>query len=179
MTIRAFLGILLLMSAAAVSGLAQTQDPKPGIIPTGLADGPYVHLMAQHHDEGIKMATLATAKAANADVKALAGRMLDRQRKELAELKQFKTTVAEDMAPRDRIVLKQMRIESLEQATGAAFDRLFLSMMIEHHRDALTMTNGAKLVIPRVQDFAKTAAQRLNGELKEMQAISKTGLTTS
>jgi uncharacterized protein (DUF305 family) len=163
----------LLLSTAVLAASAPGQAPKPGVIPQGLADGPYVHLMAMHHEEGMKIAGLAAKKASNASITALAARVLSNQQTELAQLRQFMTSVAEDMAPSNKDMMKKMPAEKLETASGAAFDRLFLDMMIEHHQDALSMTRGAKLVMPGVQGFASKATQRLESELKEMQALRK------
>jgi uncharacterized protein (DUF305 family) len=170
MKVLPIVGSLLLSTVLAASA---GQASKPGVIPQGLADGPYVHLMAMHHEEGLKMAGLAAKKASNASVTALAARVLSNQQTELAQLRQFMTSVAEDMAPSNRDMMKKMPVEKLETASGAAFDRLFLDMMIEHHQDALTMTRGAKLVMPAVQEFARRATTRLESELKEMQTSRK------
>lgn len=166
---------LVLASAVVVAAPARGQGSKSGVIPQGLADGPYVHTMAMHHEEGIKMADLGATKAANPDVKALAARILANRQKELSELKQFMTSVAEDMAPADRNTLKKMPLETLEKASDAAFDRMFLDMMIEHHRDAIAMTRSAKLVMPSVQQFARRTTQQQTAEIKEMEALRKVG----
>jgi uncharacterized protein (DUF305 family) len=162
-----------LLLAVAVAAPLQAQSSNTGVIPTGLADGPYVHVMARHHEEGVRMASLASTKASHAGVKALAGRVLARQQTELGQLKQFMTTVAEDMAPAGKSTLKTMPVEKLEQATGAAFDRMFLDMMIEHHQDALSMTQGAKLIMPGVKDFALRMTLQHTADLKEMQDLRK------
>ncbi|HEX7779929.1 MAG TPA: DUF305 domain-containing protein, partial [Vicinamibacterales bacterium] len=142
-------------------------------IPQGLADGPYVHVMAMHHEEGIRIATLGETRATNDKVTALATRMRSNRQKELGELKQFMTTVAEDMAPADRSALKRMPVENLEKASGAAFDRMFLDTMVEHHQDTLAMTRTAKLVMPGVQQFAARLTQALAAEIKEAEALRK------
>ena len=172
MKLIAFVGSMLL--ASAVGAAAQDQGAKPaGVVPQGLADGPYVHFMAMHHEEGIRMAQLATKKGANAEVRALAGRIVGTQQKELAELKHFQSTVAEDMAPADKTVMKRMPMDHLEQSAGAAFDRMFLDMMIEHHQDAVRMSRTAKLSTAPVQEFARRITLQQEKEIKEMQTLRK------
>ena len=171
MPILPFFGSLLLGIALAASQAPQAANP--GVIPQGLADGPYVHMMAMHHEEGIRMASLGSTKAENPVVKALAARVLAHEQKELAELKQFMTTVAEDMVPANKGILKKMPVEKLEQATGAAFDRTFLDMMIEHHEDAIRMTKDAKLVMTGVQQFARRLTDQLAADISEMQGLRK------
>lgn len=172
MKLSGFVASLMFATVGLVGGPEQATST-PGVIPQGLADGPYVHMMAMHHEEGIKMADLAAKKATNAGVRALALRILSSQQKELAELKQFMTTVAEDMAPTNMATMKKMSIDTLDKASGLAFDRTFFDMMIEHHQDALTMTRGAKLVMPGVQDFARRSSHRQDAEIKEMQTLRK------
>jgi uncharacterized protein (DUF305 family) len=167
------LGSLLLVAGFSMATPAPEQVSKPGVIPLGLADGPYVHVMAKHHEEAIRIANLAATKATSASVKTLAKNIVGNQQKELAELKQFMTTVAEDMAPSSMAMMKKMPVENLDKASGAGFDRLFLDMMIEHHQDALTMTRAAKLVMPGVQAFARRTTERQEAELKELQALRK------
>jgi hypothetical protein len=83
------------------------------------------------------------------------------------------TTVAEDMAPADKSLLKKLPVENLENASGIAFDRLLLEMLIENLRDALTMTQSAKLVMTGVQEFARQTTQHQAAELKEAETLRK------
>jgi uncharacterized protein (DUF305 family) len=166
-----FFGTLLL--AIAMAAPQPPQAPKPGVIPEGLSDGPYVHMMAMHHEEGIRMASLGSTKATNPVVKALAARILAHEQKELAQLKQFMTTVAEDMVPANKGILKKMPVAKLEQASGTAFDSLFLDMMIEHHQDAIRMTKDARLVMTGVQEFARRLTDQLTADISEMQGLRK------
>jgi uncharacterized protein (DUF305 family) len=164
---------LVLVTAMSIAPPSSAQTVEPGTIPLGLADGPYVHVMAVHHEEGIKIAMLGDARAANDKVKALAGRVRANRQKELAELKQFMSSVAEDMAPTNKSDLKKIALERLHKAAGAAFDRMLLDVLIEHHQDALTMTRTAKLVMSGVQHFAARLTQTLTAELGEAQALRK------
>jgi uncharacterized protein (DUF305 family) len=50
---------------------------------------------------------------------------------------------------------------------------MFLDMMIEHHQDALSMTQGAKLIMPGVKDFALRMTLQHTADLKEMQDLRK------
>jgi uncharacterized protein (DUF305 family) len=161
------------VAAVGTAAPSSVQTLKPGTIPQGLADGPYVHVMAVHHDEGIKIAMLGEAQAVNEKVKALAASVRSTRQKELAELKQFMSSVAEDLAPTNKSDLKKIRIENLQKASGAAFDRMLLDAIVEHHQDALTMTRTANLVMSNVQQFAMRLTRTLTAELGEAQALRK------
>jgi uncharacterized protein (DUF305 family) len=168
-----FLATILPASALAIAVQARPQNLTLGAIPQGLADGPFVHVIAMHHEEGIKITTLGETRATNEKVRALAVRMRSNRQKELGELKHFMTSVAEDMAPADKSGLKRMSVEPLEKAAGAAFDRTFLDTIMEHERDALTLTRTAKLVMPSVQQFAARLTQALTGEIRDAEALRK------
>jgi uncharacterized protein (DUF305 family) len=77
------------------------------------------------------------------------------------------------MAPVDKS-LKRLPVEDLDKASGAAFDRLFLDLMIQHHRDSLAITKGARLTMSSVQAFARRLESRLAAELTELEALRKT-----
>jgi uncharacterized protein (DUF305 family) len=167
------LGSLLLICGIAGSTGASARSSQASGVPQGLADGPYVHVVAMRHQDGARIANAAAGKATNAGVKALAARILANQQKELTELKQFLSSVAEDMAPVDKS-LKRLPVEDLDKASGAAFDRLFLDLMIQHHRDSLAITKGARLTMSSVQAFARRLESRLAAELTELEALRKT-----
>jgi uncharacterized protein (DUF305 family) len=167
------LATMVLATGFAVAAQAGGQHKTLGAIPQGLADGPYVHVMAEHHEEGIRLTTLGETKATSVKMKALAAQLRNNRQKELGELKQFMTSVAEDMAPADKSGLKKMSLEPLEKASGAAFDRIFLDAIIEHERDALTITRTAKLVMPVVQQFAARLTQALTAEIRDAEALRK------
>jgi uncharacterized protein (DUF305 family) len=167
------LATIVVATGLAIADQAGGQTPALGAIPQGLADGPYVHVMAMHHEEGIKIATLGETKATTDKVKALAARLRSNRQKELGELRHFMTSVAEDMAPADRSRLKRMSVDSLEKASGAVFDKMFLDTIIQHDQDALTITRTAKLVMPTVQQFAARLTQAVTSEVKEAQALRK------
>lgn len=167
------LGTLLLICGIVGSTGASAQSPQTGGIPQAVADGPYVHLVAMRHEDGARIANVGAAKATNAEVRAVASRILANQQKDLKELKQFMSSVAEDMAPANKNVLAKLPVEDLESATGAAFDRQFVDLMIQHHRDSLALTKSAKLSMQTVQDFARQLEPRLTAELKELEALRK------
>jgi uncharacterized protein (DUF305 family) len=167
-------GSLLLISGIVCSTGASAQSSQASGVPQGLADGPYVHLVAMRYEEGALIAKAGATKAANADVKALASRILAQQQKAITELRQFMSSVAEDMAPANKNMLAKLPVEDLENASGAAFDRMFLDLMIQHHRDTLALTKGAKLSTQTVQDFAGRTAPRLTAELGELETLRKT-----
>jgi len=124
------------------------------------ADGHFVAGMIAHHAQAIHMARLVDARAASPSVRTLALRILSGQQDEIALMQQW---LDERGLPVPQVhvtdtgvmvhgadhalhadgpgMLTPEQMRALERAEGAAFDRLFLTSMIEHHRGALSMVH--------------------------------------
>jgi uncharacterized protein (DUF305 family) len=119
------------------------------------ADVRFMQGMIRHHAQALVMADWAQTRAARNAVKILAARIDVAQRDEIATMQRWLRdrreivpdvpavhdmtghhTQAGDMMPG---MLTHDQLMQLEKATGAEFDRLFLTFMIQHHEGALTM----------------------------------------
>lgn len=139
-----------------------------------MGDGEFVAMMSMHHQDGIKMTQLASTKASNDQVKQLASKILEGQQKELAELEALKGKVKETGSMQDHAgMMKKMPMDHLEQASGAAFDRMFLEMMRDHHQEAIKMARESKLKMAEVQQFARRTSQNQQKEVKEIEQLRK------
>jgi uncharacterized protein (DUF305 family) len=123
------------------------------------ADVRFMTGMIGHHAQALVMADLAPTHGASPSVQTLAARIINAQKDEIALLQEWLrdrgravpevhimgTTVMvhgggdHDMHMPGMLTPEQML--ELDQATGPAFDRLFLSLMIQHHRGAVTMVH--------------------------------------
>jgi uncharacterized protein (DUF305 family) len=111
------------------------------------ADADFMARMIGHHAQALAMAALVPTRGRSAQIHTLAARITTAQEAEIALMRRW----LEDRgraAPREgesehvsdapgMLTAEQMR--SLEDATGEDFDRLFLTLMIQHHRGAVTM----------------------------------------
>jgi len=124
------------------------------------ADVHFVAGMIAHHAQAVHMARLADTRAGSPSVRTLALRILSGQQDEIALMQQW---LGERALPVPHVqvtdtgvtvhgadhalhahgpgMLTPEQMHALEQAEGAAFDRLFLTSMIEHHRGALSMVH--------------------------------------
>jgi uncharacterized protein (DUF305 family) len=109
--------------------------------------------MIAHHAQALAMSALVPARTTRADLQALAGRIDATQREEIARMERWlearshaagdpgeahahaPTTAHEGMPG----MLTAVELQQLEQASGPAFERLFLQRMITHHEGALAM----------------------------------------
>jgi uncharacterized protein (DUF305 family) len=123
------------------------------------ADVRFMTMMIKHHAQALVMSRLAPKNGASEQVQTLAARIINAQQDEIATMQRWLRTRGQpvpeitiegtsltvdgmrvhgmDMAG----VLTQAQIDELETARGTAFDRLFLTYMIEHHRGATAMVD--------------------------------------
>lgn len=122
------------------------------------ADVRFMTGMIGHHAQALVMAALAPANRASPAVQTLAARVINAQRDEIATLQQWLRDRGQpvpevhgdgpavmvhgpgaDLHMPGMLTAEQMR--DLGAASGSAFDRLFLTYMIQHHRGAVTMVH--------------------------------------
>ncbi len=122
------------------------------------ADVRFMTGMIGHHAQAIVMARLARSHGASSSVQTLAARIGNAQEDEIATMQQWLRDrgqpVPEVHAEGTMLMvhgsdhrmhmpgmLTAHQMRELDQARGAAFDRLFLTYMIQHHRGAVIMVH--------------------------------------
>ncbi|MGW2913903.1 DUF305 domain-containing protein [Streptomyces asoensis] len=137
-------------SADATAGAHNAQD-------VAFAQG-----MIPHHRQALEMARLAAGRASSAQVKDLAARVEKAQDPEIKTMSGWLTAWGEDVPAASGSAAESMPgmdhsagsgmpgmmdasgMEALEKASGAEFDTMFLTMMIEHHKGAVEMATTEK-----------------------------------
>ncbi len=119
------------------------------------ADVTFAQQMVPHHEQAVEMADLALAPARDAspEVRDLATRIKKAQGPEIREMKDWLDDwdADESMEGMDHGgdhgdhgsmegMMSDSAMSDLGRARGAAFDRQWLQMMIEHHEGAVTMS---------------------------------------
>ena len=120
------------------------------------ADAHFVTGMIGHHAQALVMAGLAPSHGARPAVGTLAARIINAQKDEIALMEQWLSDRGQPV-PEVRIsgismvvrgpeyamhmpgMLTQEQLQELDAANGPAFDRLFLTYMIQHHEGAVAM----------------------------------------
>jgi uncharacterized protein (DUF305 family) len=152
--------IVVLAAVALLFGRATTgaaQDPMAGMkmpghitIPKGaiytVADVEFMQGMIAHHAQAIVMSRMAEAHHANARVLKLATKIDQSQVPEIRIMQGWLRRYdqfAPDTGSWRTLTMPGMltadQLKRLDAATGVAFDRAFLELMIQHHEGALTM----------------------------------------
>ncbi|MFI8348400.1 DUF305 domain-containing protein [Streptomyces sp. NPDC085596] len=141
--------------------------------------------MIPHHQQALEMARLAPGRAASAEVKALAGRIEKAQDPEIRTMTGWLKSWGEEapMAGMDHSrhggmagmsgMMSADDMTALEKATGADFDRKFLTLMIAHHQGAVEMagTEQAKGRDGRAMKMADDVIAAQSAEIKEMKGL--------
>jgi uncharacterized protein (DUF305 family) len=160
--------------------------------PRSQADVEFMQGMIMHHAQAVEMTALIPSHTENKDLRLLGAKMSSSQSDEIKFMKQWLTARGEPvsmampgMPEMDRSgramalmpgMLTPEQMDALRKATGAEFDRLFLSGMIQHHNGALTMvddlfhTAGAGQV-GDVFDFATDVDNGQRAEIRIMESM--------
>ncbi|HVV12620.1 DUF305 domain-containing protein [Amycolatopsis sp.] len=158
------------MSGMAMSSSA-TAAAQPGA--HNAADVTFVQEMIPHHRQAVAMAQLATARASNARVKDLAGRIERAQGPEIQQMTGWLTEWG--VAPGGSMpgMMSDADMGKLRQAGGTEFDRMFLQMMVAHHQGAVDMAETE--LADGADADAKALARRISdsqtAEIAEMRQL--------
>jgi uncharacterized protein (DUF305 family) len=124
------------------------------------ADVHFLTAMIGHHAQAVRMTRMVPERAGSASIRTLAARIRISQEDEIALMQQWlgdRGQPAPQVDASGRMVqdhahahqhgmqgpgmLDEEQFERLAAARGAEFDTLFLRLMIEHHRGAVTMVH--------------------------------------
>ncbi|MCA1657567.1 MAG: DUF305 domain-containing protein, partial [Actinobacteria bacterium] len=106
--------------------------------------------MIPHHQMAISMSQIALRNPSDPEVRGLARRVIEEQRSEVAEMKTMLSAwygvrgYRPGMSPDDLKMLRDLR-----GLQGTAFDRPYLTDMIDHHRRAI---GGDGMIMTGAQD---------------------------
>ena len=150
---------LFALAAAAAARPAAAQDvvgtPPPDTARWTQADVRFMTAMIGHHAQAIEMARLAPTHDAGPQIRVLAARIINAQEDEIATMRQWLRDRGQPVPEAHAAhhgaghqaghgalmpgMLTDAQMRQLDQARGAEFDRLFLTLMIQHHQGAVTM----------------------------------------
>lgn len=145
------IGLILVLPAPAaaqdrMAGMHAGHIMVPPGAPYTVADVEFMQGMIAHHAQAIHMSRLAEARKANPRVLRLAIKIDQSQEPEIRLMQEWLRhygQAAPDTSSWRTMTMPGMltteQLKSLDAATGVAFDRLFLRLMIQHHEGALAM----------------------------------------
>jgi uncharacterized protein (DUF305 family) len=131
-------------TAVSPAALARADGGRP---PYTAADVDFISGMIVHHAQAVLIAGWAPSHAAGPAVRVLCERIVVAQRDEIAFMQGWLRKRGEPVPDAEHAhggmlmpgMLTAEQLAELDRARGPAFDRLFLTYMIQHHEGALTM----------------------------------------
>ena len=148
------------------------------------AEAMFAQMMIPHHEQAVVMADLATTRAQDPQIKALAEEIRAAQQPEIDLMVSWleEWGVPRMLGPEAMDMhgghgmsgmLTDEQLDELAKAEGAAFDRLFAVYMIEHHLGAVDMARDvlASGSDPRVLELAREIIVTQEMEILRLQAF--------
>jgi uncharacterized protein (DUF305 family) len=151
-------------------------DPNAASAPYDLQ---FIDTMIHHHEGAVEMASMVVKKSANEELKKFAQKIIDDQKKEIAQMKDWREkwfagaprAINMEMAGMaDSMKMMGDQMKKMESATGKEFDLLFLEMMIPHHEGAVKMAKEAQQKASRaeIKTLAAGIIKAQEAEIKQM-----------
>lgn len=119
-------------------------DGMKGMQSSGNPDNDFAAMMKAHHLGAIEMAQMEVAKGSDAQMKAMAQKMIDDQQKEVAE---FNTFLSGHSAHGGgdaffKESMSMMNNMKMDMDNAGSMDKQFAQMMVSHHQSAIDMSKA-------------------------------------
>lgn len=185
------LGAALLVATALLGACGSEDDS--GVIDTSqqsseaehnAADVAFAQMMIPHHQQAIEMTELAVDRAESQEVKDLVAQIEEAQAPEIETMQGWLEDWDEpregamggmDMGEGSGMhgMMSEEEMGSLEAASGAEFDEMFLTMMREHHVGAVTMAEEELETgeYPPAKELAEEIIETQEAEIAEIDRL--------
>jgi len=138
------------------------------------ADVAFARQMIPHHRQAVVMAELAATRSRSPQVKALAAKIDAAQRAEIRQLSVWLRAWRQRVpAPGAGGMMSSAEMATMRAASGPAFDRIFLAMMIIHHEGAVRMAKAERLhgEYGPARSMAKSVVTSQSAQIAQMQRL--------
>lgn len=193
------LGLVTMLSVAGCGASAQTSgDSTSSTTVSSVAsahnnqDIEFAQMMIPHHEQAVVMSEMVPSRTSNQEVIALAAAIKAAQAPEIAQMQSWlsawgapasMSTSADDghghggghgSGGGDGMMSSE-QMTSLEKLSGAAFDKEWLEMMVEHHEGAVEMSRQelASGENPQAKALAQAIITSQQAEIEKMQQLLK------
>jgi uncharacterized protein (DUF305 family) len=174
-------GVTPSMSMSGSAMPSMTTSTKATASAHNAADITFATDMISHHRQAVTMADMALSGASTEAVKSLAAKIKAAQSPEIAEMSSWLTSwgakvpqpgMASGMAGMSMPgMMTDSEMNQLSTAKGAAFDKLWLQMMISHHNGAISMAKT------ELADGSSPQAKKLASSISTSQAAEVVTMT--
>lgn len=141
----------------------------------------FIANMLAHHEGAVNMAEMVGAGTERQELRDFAQQIIIAQSSEIASMRQWQSDwnfdptagghgIHAGMAANDMAGQMMDMGESLTGLTGAEFEKQFLTLMIEHHEQAIDMARSAETNAGRqeIKDLAREIINAQDGEIAQM-----------
>lgn len=183
---RRIAAIVVALSTVAIGVVSASASAKANAV-----DRAFVREMVPHHEMAVQMAEMARTQGDHAQIKKLASRIISAQTREIRELKAIARSIG--VRPGNADSMDHMQMMDDAQAMGVSmdamgmdmnmdmldgakpFDRMFITMMVAHHKGAIVMARAEmkKGVDARLRSIARGIITAQNREIRQMAAWKK------
>ncbi|MFI0815925.1 DUF305 domain-containing protein [Streptomyces sp. NPDC021098] len=152
------------------------------------ADRAYIGMMIEHHRQALVMTALTPDRARSAKVRRIAERIAAAQEPEIEAMRGWQQTTGGPATGEHHHggqgggtgtadmpgMATAEQLKALRAAKGAAFDALFLKLMIAHHRGAVSMATDvlARGNNVRVEEMATDVIAQQSSEIHRMRKLA-------
>lgn len=174
---------LAIMAADKVGAAAGSREPAAVELKTlegAEAEVAFLADMIHHHKGGVDMAKLALERSKDSHLKEMNQKMISDQESEIDQmtgwLNRWHQKKPEDhaMHPESKAMADD-HLQKLKDAKDSDFDKIFLKLMIQHHRGAVDMSEAVvkKTTKPELKELAQKIIIAQKEEIHHMEAMLK------
>lgn len=136
------------MSSSASAGSSTGSSSGSAMSMHNAADGTFATAMIPHHQQAVEMAQLAATRAKSEQVKSLAATIAGEQSPEISMMNgwlkgwgmpMMSSGSNSQMSGMGDGMMTTADMTALKGMSGSAFDKRWLTMMVQHHRGAIAM----------------------------------------
>lgn len=162
-------------------GLAEDADVAPDAKEAPF-DLQFLDSMIHHHAEALKGAQRAESQAQHAELREMAARSAEQQKKDIEKMQGWRKAwypdaplaLNMDLAGKEK-ARRHMHEKDMPKAEGMEFDLHFIEMMIPHHEGAIAMSRAAleEAEHAELKEFAQKTIESQQKEIEEMKRTMK------
>ena len=155
--------------------MTSMMDNMKGMQSSGNPDNDFANMMKAHHLGAIEMAQMEVAKGSDAQMKAMAQKMIDDQQSEVAEFNTFLTghTAHGGGDAFFKESMSMMNNMKMDMDHSGSMDKQFAQMMVPHHQSAIDMSKAyikAGAHEEKLKTMAKNIIASQQKEIAELKA---------
>ena len=170
-------GIAVALPAAAAMLVSACGPKVKAAVPYDLM---FIDAMVAHHQGAVAMAQPADSNAMHPELKTFARKVVEDQSREIALMTRWRDQWFPGRAKTQNIMelpgmaMSMMDIspDHMQKMTGAAFDRMFVDMMIPHHEGAVTMARDA-LAKSQRPEVKKLVQEIIDAQQREIEMMKR------